>query len=378
MAEAYESPAILQGQSADEIQARMLAVIPDIYDKSEGSIPFDFTRPAALEKAETIELTLSELVRMMFPQWAQGQYLDYHARAAGLWRRPANTASGEVLITAVPGTVVPAGFVVATPSNGLTASVLYRTTQEAEITGSIDDSGNASAVVSVIAVSPGASGNAGIGTITLQAQPMQGIVSVTNSAPITGGTDAESDDSLRERLLDLRLSDISFTGCDSDYVRWAKEIPGIGNVVVIPEANGAGTVTVVLLDSTGAPANTQLINDVYEHIVSPGDRSKRLAPIGAIVTVTAPDTVTINLAAAVVLGDNQDLGTITQRVTSALEAYWTEAAADGEVRYSKIAGILSSTVGISDWSGLTVNGTSANVPIGDDEYPQAGTVTLSE
>ena len=51
----YTPPPFLQGQSADQIHSRMLENLPADIDKSQGNIPWDFTRPSALEKAEFAE-----------------------------------------------------------------------------------------------------------------------------------------------------------------------------------------------------------------------------------------------------------------------------------------------------------------------------------
>ena len=56
----YNPPPFLQEQSAEQIHSRMLANLPADIDKSQGNIPWDFTRPAALEKAEFAEFTLNE------------------------------------------------------------------------------------------------------------------------------------------------------------------------------------------------------------------------------------------------------------------------------------------------------------------------------
>ena len=74
----YETPEFLQGQSAEEIHRRMLDNLPSGIDKSEGNIPWDFTRPPALEKAEMVEFTINETIKLMFPQWSYGEWLDLH------------------------------------------------------------------------------------------------------------------------------------------------------------------------------------------------------------------------------------------------------------------------------------------------------------
>ena len=100
----YEAPEFLQGQSADEIHRRMLDSLPKGIDKSEGNIPWDFTRPAALEKAEMVEFTLNETVKLMFPQWSYGKWLDLHGEKVNCIRRASNQATGTLDVTGTKGT----------------------------------------------------------------------------------------------------------------------------------------------------------------------------------------------------------------------------------------------------------------------------------
>ncbi|MEI3522164.1 MAG: baseplate J/gp47 family protein [Anaerosacchariphilus sp.] len=58
--------------------------------------------------------------------------------------------------------------------------------------------------------------------------------------------------------------------------------------------NGPGTVKLVLVDGNGKPANAKLVQDVYNYIVSPNDRSARLLPTGtAELTCAAATTVAV-------------------------------------------------------------------------------------
>ena len=103
----YETPAFLTGQSADEIHARMLENLPAGIDKGEGNIPWDFTRPSALEKAEMVEFTLNETIKLIFPQWSYDRWLDLHGEKENVIRRAANHASGTLNVTGAVGTVIP-------------------------------------------------------------------------------------------------------------------------------------------------------------------------------------------------------------------------------------------------------------------------------
>ena len=122
----YTPPAFLQGQGADEIHSRMLNNLPDGIDKSEANIPWDFTRPAALEKAEFVEFDLNETVKLIFPQWSYGPWMDLHGEMVNTIRRASNRASGTLEVTGTAGTVIPKGYQFATPAS-LTASILFET-----------------------------------------------------------------------------------------------------------------------------------------------------------------------------------------------------------------------------------------------------------
>ena len=87
---------------------------------------------------------------------------------------------------------------------------------------------------------------------------------------------------------------MTYLGNDTDYKRWAKQA-GAGDAIVISTWNGPGTVKLVLVDGNGKPANAKLVQDVYNYIVSPSDRSARLLPTGtAELTCTAATTVAVN------------------------------------------------------------------------------------
>lgn len=338
MAYQYTTPDFLKNQSAAEIHRRMLNNLPNNIDTSEGQIIWDFTRPTAIEKAELVEFELNEMIQIMFVQWAYGGWLDEHARANGISRREANRASGEVTVTAVRGTVLPQGFQFATPAN-LTSSIVFETLEETVFDGTADEQGYIVKRVAVRAIEGGTEGNVPVDSIKLMVKPLSGIVLVRNEAAISGGTEQEDDDTLRNRILELFQYGASFTGNEADYIRWAKEVPAVGSVIVESEWNDpdmpsqfhfvdglgnekcVGCVRLIVVDSNGEPANKQIVDEVYEHIVSPDDSVKRLAPIGAYVTVDAPEAIEINISANVILQENQDITAVTELFKKNLSGY---------------------------------------------------------
>jgi uncharacterized phage protein gp47/JayE len=79
-----------------------------------------------------------------------------------------------------------------------------------------------------------------------------GIIKVTNPEPFGGGSDVESDDDYRARLIEFVQKDPGAGNID-DYISWAKEVAGVAGASCIPEwqeiygpLEGPGTVKVIV------------------------------------------------------------------------------------------------------------------------------------
>lgn len=367
----FVPPSWLDDQSAETIHARMMGNLPDDIDDTEGGFPWDFTKPTALEKAELLEYETMETLKLMHYMFAYGIYLDYHAESYGLRRRGSVAASGEVSVTGSPGTVIPQGFLFAVPARGSSPAIAF----SANDTVTLDYNGEAT--VQVTCTQTGLIGNVAADTIVIMVSPIEGISGITNAEMLTGGAENEADNVLRERIREyLKTINVSFAGCDADYKRWSMELDSVGSVTVIPEWDGAGTVKVVVLDRNFAPANAAILNEVYDHIVSPDNRDNRLAPIGATVTVAAPTTKQIAISFSISVEPGADLEEIRESIRSAVTAY-IHSGTD-IIRYAKIGSIILGTDGVTDYSDLELNGDTENVAVAPDEYPALSSLSVEE
>ena len=373
----FVPPAWLEDQDAETIHARMMQNLPDDIDDTEGGFPWDFTKPTALEKAELLEFHMMETTKIMHYMFSYGIYLDYHARAVGITRKEASRASGVLQITGSPGTIIPNGFLFAVPASGDTAAITFYTTEESTI--SLDGVAD----VPIQASETGTIGNVAADTIIIMVSPsISGIEKITNLESTSGGAAEEDDESLRSRIGEIcEASDASFVGCDNDYIRWAKEINGVGDVIVIPEWNGPGTVKVVVMDANGTPANPKIITDVENHIMAPQNRRARLAPIGATVTITAPTTVDVNVACDLTIATGENYTAIVANIGESLKDYFETAQKEGVIKRNRIGSIIIGTDGVADYANLTLNEGTDNISLALDEYPkligQFATVTSS-
>ena len=357
----------------------MRAELPADIDSSEGSHTWNFLRPAAMVAAELYESILPQVIQIIFPEWSYETYLDEHAKARGITRRAATAASGDLTITGIPGSVLPVGSTFSTAASGDTEAVEYASTEEV----TIDSNGDAT--VPVRCTETGPVGNTMAGTVILTAGRMAAVTSGTNEAPITGGTSEESDDDLRERISQYDKSQgMSFVGSISDYKRWASSVDGVGSVTVIDAQDDTGLVTLVLTDTNGDPATEDLCTAVYNHIMQPDNPEARLAPVNAYLSVTAPETVSLAVSATVEPTESATLESIAAEFLQGLAAYMPAAMEEREVKYTRIAAVLSATAGVNDYSNLLIGvaGTTlgtANISIASDELPAvaAGDIDLT-
>ena len=360
-----ELPEFLQNKSTDEIHTQMLDSMPGDIDKSQGQHPYNYTRPTAMIASELCQQTLPEIIKLIFPMYAYGEWLDYHAQMRGISRRPATASSGTLQLTVTKNTNIPAGSQFSTASVDGQPSVVFEATQGKY------NLPEGTAEVSVKCTQTGIVGNVIAGTVIFKLSQLSGVTAVTNLEAITGGTEEEDDDSLRARIVSLDQSQsVSYVGSVADYKRWSLEVPGVGGVTVIPAQDDSGLVTLVITDSNGDPANEEICQNVYDYIMSPADPELRLTAPNVKLSVIPPTITELSISATVEVGTGSSLDAIKTGFIEAVQAYLDTARSDGEVRYTQIGKILAGIPGVYDYDVLTLNSGTTNISITNTQLPQ--------
>lgn len=246
---------------------------------------------------------LDWLSRQIMTSTAELEWLERQSSEYDIPRVPAAPAVGDVNWTGTNGSVIPAGTIVQR-NDGMQ----YSTDAEETIAAGV-------ATTAVTAVTPGADSNADSGVALSLISPISGVQSRATVAAggLTAGADAESDDSLRARVLD-RKRQPPHGGADFDYVKWAKEVPGVTRAWCYPMEMGDGTVTTRFMtdDTTvdGIPSaeSVQAVQDYIDTqrpVTAKG--SYVVAPIAVELDITisslSPSDSTVQAAVEAELAD---------------------------------------------------------------------------
>lgn len=365
-------PDFLEGNSAEEIHQRMMNNLPPDIDDMPGGFPYDFTKPAALEKDEFVNYQLVRALMIGFPQFAWDEWLDLHGQQVHLERHGPQKASGKVEVIGTTGILIAAGTIFCTPATDTGPSIEFTADEDTAI------GKDGKAEVSVTAVVSGTGSIVAANTVVLMAKPDKNITGVNNPEAITGGTDRESNDDFYDRIAAEYNNSMTYLGNDSDYIRWAKQA-GAGDCIVVAAAEGPGTVKLVLVDGNGQPANEQLVQAVYDYIVSDNDRKKRLLPTSCAKLSCVPaTTVKINYTITGLLYDaTTSIEQIKTEFTEAVKVIYATAKLENLLRYNDIRPLISRITGLTDFGEFLINGKEENIVLQSEEYPETGTLNFS-
>ena len=325
----------------------------------EGGLLNIILAPGAYVFWEALQ-ALRAQVPISFVDETSGAYIDKAAAAYGITRKPGTPASVDVTFTGTANAVVPAGTMC------VTADGLGFLTDE-ELTLGEDGSGTVPATSDDV----GAVYNVPAQAIVTTQESVAGVSGVTNDAAAAGGTDPETDAALFSRLDAYRKTPPT-SGNDRHYHQWALEVNGIGAASVIRCWDGPGTVKVIVADMELRPVEEDKVAEVAAYI-------ETQRPVTAEVTVESAEGVGVQVAVTVETDGTVSKSNTEQAFTDRLAEYLGTLAfqTGAEVVYNRVLAIVMGLDGVTDCSGLTVNGGTANVPLDADEVPLLGTVTVN-
>jgi uncharacterized phage protein gp47/JayE len=189
------------------------------------------------------------LADQLLPDTAETVWLDRHGQ---IWLVNADGSAGRKLATLASGTAdfVTSNGSVAVPTGtqlSYASNIFYQTTADI-----LTDPTGVPTTAPITALDPGSVGNLDAGTSLSVVTQLSGSVDTVTVDTLTGGTDDETDDELRARVL-RRIRQPPMGGAAYDYEAWALAVPGVTRAWCAPQEMGIGTVTIrVMFDDLRA------------------------------------------------------------------------------------------------------------------------------
>jgi uncharacterized phage protein gp47/JayE len=336
-------------------------------DTREGSHWYTAIVPAVREIARLYDLAGTEVPMSAFILWAWGAYLDDLAAAYSVERVAATAAIGQLQFTGPAGTQITLNTTASTDPTGPNDDTPDFATTQA---GTIADagSGTGTLTLSIQATAPGAAGDVAANAITVPSTPLPAGVTLNNALPTGGGADAESDESLRLRVLQAIVGQ---GGANvAKYVQWASQWPGVGQVKVVPTPTGPNSVLVMIDDANGQPLPADTVAGLQQALDPFPGKGSGLAPVGAQVDVETSTPLSIDVVVGSISyesGYSADGagGTIAvgDDIKAGIAAYMQSVRPGTEAVLAHVAGIIATWPGVHDAGGVTLNAGTTNIAV---------------
>lgn len=384
----------LSGKTFDALLSEMLARVPDELNKRDGSL-VKTSLAAAAWAIEGLYLDLAYVQNQAYGTTASGENLDYIASECGLTRKPAVPTVRYARFNMAPpvGTLFSVKGVDDSPYFALTTETTNTPDEEYPETPYLGQ---------VTCQTAGSIGNSLSGALTT----IDFIAGLTNAellGIVTVGEDVETDASLRARYK-VAVGTVQFAGNIAAYKNFMLSQSGVGAVQVYPVWDGPGTVKLSCVDSDYQPLTEGQIAILQNAVCpleaggsNPSANGYGMAPIGAVVTVTTPTALVVNVTADIVIvtGSSRTLQEIQADAQEQVEAYiksqctawgnmasWNSANYTMKLYVNRFVAILNDLDGVEVANNVNLNGSSNDITLTNtsvlQQIPKAGIVLLTQ
>ena len=345
----------------EEIRASILRDYQTYYPNADTSEDSDaYARASSLAAcAEGIYAHQKWLIKQFFPDTADTEFLEKHAGLRGLRRRNATYAAGKgATISGNPDAVIAVGLQIKTEDGRF-----YETTESAVISAS------GSAVVAVRSLATGAVQNIKTATKgSFMAAPV-GVSTDVVLNDVVGATNAESDSSLLERLLN-KIRRPAAGGNKYDYKDWALEVDGVEQAYVYPLRRGLGTVDIAITADNGVPSD-DTVRRAQEYI----DQER---PVTAKESkVVKPDVTKVNFNIQVKIS-GVALNDIKTAINNALRDYFNGLIPGDDLIVSQCEAVINNLIGVVDRRFIAPTSNQKADIINKIEWFRLGEITVTE
>lgn len=309
--------------------------------------------------AEGIYAHQKWIIKQFFPDTADTDFLEKHAGLRGIRRRNATYASGRgATVTGQPNAAIKTGLQIKTDDNRF-----FETTESTVI------SAQGSVVVAVRSLATGTAQNITQNTAgSFMAAPV-GVQMDVVLNDVIGATDAESDASLLDRLLEI-IRRPPAGGNRYDYRTWALSVDGVDAAYVYPLRRGLGTVDIAITSNNDVPSDDTLRRcQAYIDDVRPVTAKES--------KVVKPDVTKINFNIQVKIS-GVTLAEIKSAISTALSDYFNTLIPGDNLIVSQCEAVVNNLVGVVDRKFVTPTANRQADVRNKIEWFRLGTVTVTE
>ena len=323
-----------------------------------------------------LQAIILQLLTLTRAATSTGADLDSWMADYGLARLPATFATGQVTFsrfTAGQAALIPFGAIVQTADGTQRFAVVVDTSNAAyTASGYVIPAGTASATVPVQAASDGGQGNVLANSITTLSTAISYVDTVTNISAFTNGIDAESDPAFRSRFFLYIASLTKGTRIAVDYaVRGVRQ--GLTDQIIENQdydgTTNYGMFCVIVDDGTGYPSSG-LLNSVTAAVDA-------IRPLTVRFAVYPPVVVTANVGMSLTTAANYAHAAVTAAVAGAISAFINAIPLGSSLPYTQLAAIAYSIPGVTNATGILLNGGTADLVATKKQKLLAGSVAIS-
>ncbi|KAA6172702.1 baseplate J/gp47 family protein [Pseudomonas veronii] len=344
----------------ETILAGILRDIKALNDEADiGTDSDHYIRSAAIAAAiEGIYQKLAWLYRQIFPDTADVEELVHAAGIRGVQRKAPVAATGVVALKGTASVELLQG-----------STLTHRVTGEqfdSLVSATLGIDGTTTVLVKAHTV--GSSLNRLTGDLVLTSPPLGMDANASFVGATTGGEDQESPESLLARLLDVIQSPPA-GGNLADFKRWAKEVDGVADVLVIPKRRSGNSIDLVLTGSTGSPS-AEVIARCLDHVTS-------VCSVFADVWAYPPAERRVNSSALVELAAGYTLAGVQASAQAGYNALLGALKPSETLKRSHIETMIGNLAGVVD---RALTAPAGNVLASDDPsligWIRPGTIIL--
>lgn len=260
---------------------------------------------------------------------------DYGLSGRGLvWRaggrRPDPRTVFKVDYTAFHQIRVPKNTKVSTFSPVPEEARMFMTTEEGLLLPA--EGGRWECDVSVVCTMPGMKGNVPAGAITIMPQPVVGVEYVINKGDLSNGSEAETDEELRERA--RHALEFAAKATPSSLDSALKSVKGVNSILIDEMPGGVPGIVRVVVDGGDEAEIRRAIDET------------RAA--GIRVEFLRPKIVHIDVSLTVIIEAPSDPGRILRDVEASIRGYIASLKISEDVLYSKIIASCLAVDGVWD------------------------------